>query len=153
MRPYIRQFIKDQKLIEVVTVRGEIQPSEMPRWFRAADVYVSCAKSDGTSISLLEAMASGLPVVVSDIPSNREWIQQGENGWLASVGSSAEFADKLLRAASLSPGEARAMGERNQRIIAQRADWDRNFPLLMNLYERVVASPKEICVNGRRPAS
>jgi glycosyltransferase involved in cell wall biosynthesis len=152
LRPYILQFISHQKLAEVVTVRGEIQPSEMPQWFRTADVYVSCAKSDGTSISLLEAMATALPVVVSDIPSNREWIQQGENGWLASVGSSPDFADKLLLAASLSPGEASAMGERNQQIIAQRADWDRNFPLLMNLYERVVASPRDICASGKGPS-
>jgi glycosyltransferase involved in cell wall biosynthesis len=148
LRGHIRQFIEDRKLAGIVTSRGEIHPSDMPKWFRAADVYVSCAKSDGTSISLLEAMATGLPVVVSDIPSNREWVTAGENGWLAKVGSCKEFADEFVRAACLSPEQARAIGERNRQIVAQRADWDKNFPLLMNLYQVVVASPGQTCVSG-----
>ena len=49
----------------------------MPKWFRAADTYISCAQSDGTSVSLLEAMATGLPLIVTDIPSNREWVVEG----------------------------------------------------------------------------
>ena len=60
--------------------------------FRAADVYLSCAHSDGTSISMVEALASGLPVVVTDLPSNREWIAPGSNGWLGRLGDAASFA-------------------------------------------------------------
>jgi glycosyltransferase involved in cell wall biosynthesis len=147
LRTQIHRFIEEHKLAGVVSTRGEIPTSEMPKWFRAADVYVSCAKSDGTSISLLEAMATRLPVVVSDIPSNREWVTTGDNGWLARVGSSDEFADRLLRAASLTAEQAKAMGERSGELIAQRADWDKNFPLLMNLYEVVAASPRQACAN------
>ena len=71
----------------------------MLKWFRAADAYVSCAQSDGTSVSLLEAMATGLPAVATDIPSNREWVVDGQNGWLATDASAEEFADPFLRAA------------------------------------------------------
>ena len=148
MRGQIRQFIEDRKLAGIVTIRGQIPPSDMPKWFRAADAYVSCARSDGTSISLLEAMATGLPVVVSDIPSNREWVTAGENGWLAKVGSCQEFADRLLSVASLSPEQTRGIGERNRQIVAQRADWDKNFPLLMSLYQAVLASPGQTCKSG-----
>ena len=112
----------------------------MPRWFRAANAYVSTTKSDGTSISLLQAMATGLPVIVTDIASNREWVTEEKNGWLASVGSYEEFADKLLRAANLGPIERNAISERNQSIVAERADWDRNFPGLLRLYENLVNS-------------
>lgn len=147
LRTHIYQFIEEHKLAEVVSTRGEIPTSDMPKWFRAANIYVSCAKSDGTSISLLEAMATGLPVVVSDIPSNREWVTTGENGWLARVGSSEEFADGLLRSASLPTEQAKAMGERSRDVIARRADWDKNFPLLMNLYEVVAASPRQACAS------
>jgi glycosyltransferase involved in cell wall biosynthesis len=108
---------------------------DMPRWFRAANAYLSCAKSDGTSVSLLEAMATGLPAVVTDIPSNREWIVEGENGWLARVGSSEEFSAKLLLAASVSQHDLAGISERNQDIVTQRADWDKNFPSLLRLYE------------------
>jgi len=136
----VRSFIAEHQLNQVVVVPGVIAGKETPRWFRAANAYVSCARSDGTSISLLEAMATGLPAVVTDIASNREWIAEDENGWLASAGSSGEFAAKLLRAASLPPNDLEAISERNQRIVAERADWDKNFPSLLRLYECLMNS-------------
>lgn len=134
----VHDFIARHGLQRVVLTPGRISPEELPNWFRAASVYLSCARSDGTSVSLLEAMATGLPVVVTDIPSNREWVCVGENGWLASVGSAEDFASKMLQVASLKPAERVAIGERNQRVVAERADWDRNFPLLLDLYERLL---------------
>ena len=134
----VRSFIAEHELGHVVATPGLIPAAEMPRWFRAANAYVSCTRSDGTSISLLQAMATGLPVIVTDIASNREWVTEEKNGWLASVGSYEEFADKLLRAANLGPIERKAISERNQSAVAERADWDRNFPGLLRLYENLV---------------
>jgi L-malate glycosyltransferase len=136
----VRSFVAEHDLNQVVITPGLIEGTETPRWFRAANAYISCARSDGTSISLLEAMATGLPVVVTDIPSNREWIAEGDNGWLATAGSSDEFSTKLLRAASASPNDLEAISERNRRLVAQRADWDKNFPSLLRLYECLVTS-------------
>ena len=136
----VRSFIAENELNKVVLTPGLISAAETPRWFRAANAYVSCARSDGTSVSLLEAMATGLPAVVTDIASNREWITEDENGWLASAGSCDEFAEKLLRAASVSPTELEAISQRNQRIVAERADWDKNFPCLLHLYDSLVST-------------
>ena len=136
----VQNFIAKHGLNQAVFAPGAIASTEMPLWFRAANAYVSCARSDGTSISLLEAMATGLPAVVTDIASNREWIVEGENGWLAATGSAEEFAEKLLRAASLPPNDLEAIAALNQTIVAERADWDKNFPNLLRLYECLVGS-------------
>jgi L-malate glycosyltransferase len=133
----VREFIDAHGLSRVIRTPGAYVKEDMPKWFRAADAYISCALSDGTSVSLLEAMATGLPLVVTDIPSNREWVADGRNGWLASAGSAEEFADRLLRAARLSPEQRRSFSERNQRVVEERADWDRNFPRLLEMYERL----------------
>jgi L-malate glycosyltransferase len=134
----IKEFIAQNGFEAVVTTPGPIRRSELPKWFRAAKAYISCAKSDGTSVSLLEAMATGLPVVVTDIASNREWVSHGENGWLAGSGSAKDFARALLCAASLVPERRKAISERNQDIIRKRANWDLNFPALLELYDRLV---------------
>jgi L-malate glycosyltransferase len=134
----VREFVDSNGLSRVVRIPGVFVKEDMPKWFRAAHTYVSCAKSDGTSVSLLEAMATGLPLVVTDIPSNREWVAEGRNGWLAPAGSAGEIADRLLCAARLSPEQRRLFSERNQRIVEERADWDRNFPRLLEMYERLV---------------
>ncbi|MFZ0761940.1 MAG: glycosyltransferase family 4 protein [Candidatus Sulfotelmatobacter sp.] len=133
----IREFVDVNGLSRVIQTFSPHRHEDMPKWFRAVDTYVSCAQSDGTSISLLEAMATGLPLVVTDIPSNHEWVVEAHNGWLARARSSEEFADRLLRAARLSPEQRRLFSERNQRIVQERADWDRNFPKLLEMYERI----------------
>jgi L-malate glycosyltransferase len=134
----VHEFIARNGLLHAVITPGRISRAELPGWFRAANLYVSCSQTDGTSVSLLEAMATGLPVLVTDIPSNREWVHEGENGWLAADGSAQDFADKLLRIASLKPSEREAISQRNQELVATRADWDRNFPLLLELYEALL---------------
>ncbi|MGH9504263.1 MAG: glycosyltransferase family 4 protein [Terriglobales bacterium] len=138
MAETVHDFIFRNGLQEVVLTPGRIAADDLPGWFRAASGYVSCARSDGTSISLLEAMATGLPVLVTDIPSNREWVCPEENGWLAEAGRPEDFASKMLKMAGLKPSQRQAIRERNQRIVAERADWDKNFPLLLDLYELLV---------------
>jgi glycosyltransferase involved in cell wall biosynthesis len=133
----VRRFINVHGLSHVIRSHDPYPKEEMPKWFRAADTYVSCAVSDGTSVSLLEAMATGLQPVVTDIASNREWIVEAHNGWLAPARSAEEFSDKLLRAAHLSSQQRRLFSERNHRIVEERADWDRNFPKLLETYERL----------------
>jgi glycosyltransferase involved in cell wall biosynthesis len=136
----LREFIDVHGLSHVIQTPGIHGKDDMPKWFRAADAYVSCAQSDGTSVSLLEAMATGLPAIVSDIASNREWVEEGINGWLAAPLSAEEFAERFLRAARLNPEERSVISERNRRIVEQRADWDRNFPRLLEMYERLTAT-------------
>jgi len=132
----IRCCANDLNLSSFVYFAGMISQAEMPSYLRAADLYVSCAYSDGSSVSLLEAMACGLPVVVTDRPSNREWVIQGENGWLAKAGSSASFAQALLEAVALG-ALRRRISSQNRRIIERRADWKRNFDRLLAAYDRL----------------
>jgi L-malate glycosyltransferase len=134
---WVREFIASHGLRDVIRTLGPYGKEEMPKWFRVADTYVSCAVSDGTSVSLLEAMATGLPVVVTDILSNREWVVEGHNGWLASAGSIEEFADRFLCAARLTAEQRKDFSERNRRIVEERADWDGNFPKLLQMYEQL----------------
>ena len=135
----VREFIAVHGLGGVIRTLGPYRKEDMPKWFRVADTYVSCTQSDGTSISLLEAMATGLPVVLTDIPSNREWVTENFNGWLAPVNSAEGFANRLLCAARLTPEERGLFSERTRRIVEERADWDRNFPRLLEMYERITA--------------
>ena len=67
----INSLIESRGLGDAVFRTGRTTQEEIPEYFRAADLYLSCAHSDGTSISLLEAMASGLPVVVTNGPGSR----------------------------------------------------------------------------------
>ncbi len=82
-----------------VSVIGHMPHAQLADLYRVADVCLSVPSSDGTSVALLEAMATGRPVVVSDIPANREWVTEGESGALVPPGDAPALADALLRLA------------------------------------------------------
>jgi glycosyltransferase involved in cell wall biosynthesis len=113
---------------------GQISYADLPRYYRSADLYVSASHSDGTSISLLEAMACGRPVLVSDIPGNCEWVQQGENGWLFPEGDEKALAQAILHAVTQRE-HLPEMGRAARRIAEQRADWKLNFPQLERAFK------------------
>jgi len=82
----VRSRVTEMGLQDKVHFAGRVDHDDMPAYLNAADIYVSTGFTDGNAVSLLEAMACGLPVVVSDIPANRDWIKSGENGLLINIG-------------------------------------------------------------------
>jgi glycosyltransferase involved in cell wall biosynthesis len=113
---------------------GQIKYADLPRYYRSADLYISASHSDGTSISLLEAMACGCPVLVSDIPGNREWLQPGENGWLFPDGDVQALGQAILQAVEQRQ-RLPEMGLAARKTAELRADWKLNFPQLERAFE------------------
>lgn len=79
--------------------------------------YISLTASDGTALSLLEAMGAGAIPIVSNIPSNRSWILDGLNGFLVRTGDQARDAYFAAQRA-----ERDSMAALNRRIITTRAE-------------------------------
>lgn len=117
-----------------VSFPGQVSYRDLPRLYRRADLYVAASHSDGTSISLIEALACGVPALVSDIPGNREWIIPGENGWLFPDGDARAMAEGIIRALD-ERSRLAEMGRRARQVAESRADWNRNFPKLYELYD------------------
>jgi glycosyltransferase involved in cell wall biosynthesis len=139
----IRALIAGLGLSELVNVVGVVPQRDVPAYFREAHAYISCSPSDGSSISLLESLASGLPVVVADSPGNREWVVEGQNGWLVPPQEPSRYADALLVCASLTEREYLDMSRRNRSLAVARADWSKNLFLLFGLYERMRSQGSE----------
>ena len=132
-RRRIRRRLESGEAIRRTHFPGPVEHAGLPAYFRAADLYLSASRSDGSSVTLLEAMASGLPALVSDIPSNREWVEDGANGWTFRDGDPASLAGAILRAAQ-DRGRLGAMGRAARAVTEARADWSKNFPRLDQAY-------------------
>ena len=130
----IEAEIVDAKVSDRVHLAGLIDQDRLPDYYRSADLYLSASRSDGSSVSLLEAMACGMPAIVSDIPGNREWVEPGRNGWLFEDGNATALAGRILEAAS--SGSERSSYSQAARIIAkERANWSENALKLTEAYE------------------
>ncbi|MDZ4179366.1 MAG: glycosyltransferase [Coriobacteriia bacterium] len=76
---------------------GWVDQSRLPDLYRNADVYLSVPSSDASAVSNMEAMASGLGIIVADLPSTREWIRDEEEGLLVKPGNVNDIHDAMLR--------------------------------------------------------
>jgi glycosyltransferase involved in cell wall biosynthesis len=133
----LRTRVDEWGLRDAVHFAGFVPNDELPKYLSAADVYVSSSLSDGTSLSLLEAMACALPVVVTDVPANLEWIRDGFNGFVVPRQDSARLAQRLMDVLK-QEDTRRAMGQRNFAIAQERANWDENFRKIERLYLAMV---------------
>ncbi len=133
----ILELITSLGLKEKVYLAGRISQQDLPEYYHAADLFLSASHSDGSSVSLMEAMACGKTMVVSDIPGNREWVTDQENGWLFSDGDQNELARKIIEAAN--NGNRRIdYGKKNRMLAEKRADWKQNFQKLLMAYEQAI---------------
>jgi L-malate glycosyltransferase len=134
----VHQMIQQHNLEHRVHLGGLVNQNELPRIYRSADLYVSASHSDGSSVSLMEALGSGLPSLVTGIPSNREWVREGQEGWLFSDGDDAALAEKILHAASLPKERLSVMGLQARARAEDRADWKKNFIVLLEAYRAAI---------------
>lgn len=133
----IRQILMNGGVMERIHFGGQVGQRDLPRWYQMADIYISPSHVDGSSVSLLEALACGLPSLVSDIPGNKEWIEEGVNGWLFRDGNVDDLAEKILLAIKSRRSWGR-IGKAARKIAEERADWRKNFGKLLEAYEKVI---------------
>jgi glycosyltransferase involved in cell wall biosynthesis len=101
---------------------GFLPESDLPTVLSKFDAYVSTSPVDGSSISMLQAMATGIPCVVPDIRSNQEWIQDGLTGFVFESGNSADLA-KVLEEVSQRPALVMSIVENARAAVEKGADW------------------------------
>lgn len=148
----LREMVRHLGLEDVIQFLGQVSPARMAEYLVASDLYVSNSFSDGSSLSLLEAMSCGLPVVVTDVPANLEWVTPGDNGFVARRGDDAGLATTLLEALG-DPERLHRMGARNLEIARARADWNRNFAILEQIYRTLTLSHQQRGDTGGQPVS
>jgi len=136
LRNKLEQLVRDNGLTNHVHFAGFVKNEDLPEYLGAADVYVSSSLSDGTSLSLLEAMGCGLPVVVTDLPTNREWVKHAQSGYLFQKANSHELGERITELLGNPTLRAR-LGEQNVKIAKERADWDKNFGKLEKIYQHL----------------
>ena len=120
---------------------GRLDPEMLAGWLGRSEIYLSASRSDSTSVSLLEAMASGAVPVVSDLEGNREWVDEGEGARLFAPGD-AEGCARALRRALDDPAWCDGARARNARVIAERGCWPKNLAAIEACFEALVAEAR-----------
>jgi glycosyltransferase involved in cell wall biosynthesis len=114
----------------------------MPAVYRQADIFVLPSQNEGMSIALLEAMASGLPVVVTDTGGTAELVQDEVDGYVV------PWADVLaltrVLATLVQDEQLRQRMGKESRRVAQQFDWSSVSWEYLELYGRIAAIPRSV---------
>ena len=102
-----------------------------------SEICVLSSKAEGFSNSILEYMAAGRPVVVTDVGGAREVVSEGETGYLVRSGDDAVMAQRLIGLLR-DPERARAMGVKGKRVVEEKFSCEAQLARTESLYDRLL---------------
>jgi len=133
----LKRQVEDAGLDDRVSFMGRVHNDSLPEVLGRHDVYLSASLWDGTSLSLLEAMAVGLFPVVSDIKANSAWLRHNVDGLLHKVGDADDLATNILRLCNR-PQLLAAATEANRKRVVESGDRKTNMKHLERIYEGLI---------------
>ncbi|HEX2860643.1 MAG TPA: glycosyltransferase [Lacunisphaera sp.] len=134
LRARLENTVETAGLKHAVRFLGQLDQAGLAGALAEADVYLACSLSDGSSISLLQAMHAGLPCIAAELPGNREWLEPG-GGWLVSAGEPDGFGRAIQECLHLSSDARELMAGTNRSRASLRANLEDNLPRLLRLCE------------------
>jgi glycosyltransferase involved in cell wall biosynthesis len=119
-------WVKEEidRLLDELALRDRVvqvfaRPDELPAYCASADIGASIASTDATPASMVESMASRLPMVMGDAVTIDEWITPGEGGEVVDCRDEDAVTEALLKLLR-DPELRRSYGERNERVVRER---------------------------------
>lgn len=125
----------DLNLGNLITFVGQIPNEKVPEYMAASNVFVLPSLSEGFPLVSLEAMACGLPIVVSRVCGLPEIVEDGKNGFLVESGNPEQIAEKVLLL--LEDDELRERMSRNNKEKVKDYTWEGVIGRLERIYEAI----------------
>jgi glycosyltransferase involved in cell wall biosynthesis len=136
MRPLLTQKIEELGLSQQVQLKGMVARDKVFEYFTLADLFVSASWGEGLPVAVMEAMACGRPVVLSDIPPHREIAEGVDFIPLVSADDVEGFAREINKFKEMSVSERTMIGQKCRKLIEERF----SLPAMHTGYEKVYAT-------------
>jgi glycosyltransferase involved in cell wall biosynthesis len=134
---HYEQMCQREGLSGRVTFTGAVH--DVNRYLHAVDAgCLVPGSNEGFSNAVLEKMAMGLPLIVTDVGGNAEAVVDGENGYIIPPSDEVAFSEALVKL-SADPGRAAAMGQLSRRLVEQRFSLDSMWQAHASLYQAICA--------------
>lgn len=141
MAAQIRQMLAELGLGSHVWLAGDRH--DIPQLLQSMDLFVLPSLGEGISNTVLEAMASGLPVIATDVGGNPELVQDGWNGRLVPVSDDAALATAIADLAT-SEEWRQTMGRNALEKARSSFDWRRTVAEYLSVYDELIGGTPSI---------
>ena len=134
----IKNLVEDLGVKKSALFLGSVANyNDLAKYYAMADVYVSVSSWDTTSVSFLEAIACGTAPIVGDLPSLREWIIDGENGYVVPLRDPHATAGAIIKILTDEPTR-KLFIRRNLKMVRERADHQKEMEKMEVLYYKLI---------------
>jgi len=134
----LKEMAKSLGVSDSVKFVGFIQNDKLPQYLTTMDVYVSTSLSDaGIAASTAEAMACGLPVIITDVADNKKWVEDGENGFIVPIKDPKSLAEKIIYSLK-NENIRKKFGKINRKIIEERNNYYKEMEKMEDIYKELI---------------
>lgn len=134
----LREQVKEMKLEDRITFTGFVTPNtDFIKYHHLSDVFVFPSLNEGMSNNMLEAMASGMPIIMTPTGGAEELIKEGKNGYIINFKDADDIAEKLEKLIN-NPDLAKKMGMESRKI-AENMSWSNVAQQYFDLYRQTKA--------------
>ena len=137
MRKSLENLARELGIEKEVVFKGRKTNSEVAQLLKESNFYISMPSTEGVSASLFEAMACGCFPIVTDLPGNRSWIKNQENGILIPNGRFKILAEELQYALERNLWRKTAI-HRNRKFIEENANYAVNMKKIAEVYHELI---------------
>ncbi len=137
--PRLRRMAEELGLAPAVWFLGRVADERLPDWYAAADVFALPSSSEGQGIAALEAMAAGLPVVVSAVGGLRDTVEDGRTGYLVPFGDVEALARRVADLLA-DPERRAAVGAAAREAVVRDFSWERSVAATVEVYREALES-------------
>lgn len=128
---------------ENVKFFGTVPNTEIPKILSSFDVFVNCSLQESFGVAVVEAMASKVPVVVTDTPGYREIVDNGITGIVLKDRKPESMSEAIIELL-INKEKAKSYAEAGYEKVCREYDWDNNVQTMLNLYKQIAESNGKI---------
>jgi len=134
----LRRLARRMGIDKNITFIDTVPYAEMPDFYRLADLFAISSVMESQSLTVLEAMASGLPIVATNSTALPELVHDGEDGFLFEAGDSTMMAEKIIQIL-IDPALAKKMGQKSLELVKKHSD-QKTFDSFEAIYKRLAVT-------------
>lgn len=133
LQGHLKKIVTERELDGVIEITGRIDSEKMPEVYRQNDVFISASMQEGMSNAMLEAMASGLPIITTRCEGVEELIS--DNGFIVEPPNAEEIAKAVVKLSD--DRQIRQQMATAARAHAEQFAWSWTAEKYISIYERI----------------
>ncbi|MCP5172683.1 MAG: TIGR03088 family PEP-CTERM/XrtA system glycosyltransferase [Pseudomonadales bacterium] len=136
----IKTLVSDLRLSDIIWLPGD--RTDIPQLLQQMDIFVLPSLAEGVSNTVLEAMATGLPVIATRVGGNPELVEEDVNGLLVDVDDSQQLAKALLKLIE-QPELRQGLGQQGLKKVSETFNWQKTVAQYLAVYDEVLQTERK----------